>query len=168
MNGVWKKIETLYAGDDQALVQKAYQYAEKAHAEQKRASGEPYFIHPLAVADILIDMGLDASTIAASLLHDTIEDTEVSADDIKREFGEEVLELVSGVTKLSKIEFKSEEQEEAENFRKILVAMAKDIRVIIIKLADRLHNMRSLCYLSFERQQKMAKELKIKILFNLT
>ena len=158
MNGVWKKIETLYAGDDQALVQKAYQYAEKAHAEQKRVSGEPYFIHPLAVADILIDMGLDASTIAASLLHDTIEDTEVSADDIKREFGEEVLELVSGVTKLSKIEFKSEEQEEAENFRKILVAMAKDIRVIIIKLADRLHNMRSLCYLSFERQQKMAKE----------
>ena len=158
MNGVWKKTEELYAGEDRALVQKAYQYAEQAHAEQKRASGEPYFIHPLAVADILMDMGLDAATVAAALLHDTIEDTEVSADDIKREFGEEVLELVSGVTKLSKIEFKSEEQEEAENFRKILVAMAKDIRVIIIKLADRLHNMRSLNFLSFERQQKMAKE----------
>ena len=153
-----EKIKEGYEGEEARMLRAAYDYAEKAHANQKRASGEPYFIHPLAVADILIDMGLDASTIAASLLHDTIEDTEVSADDIKREFGEEVLELVSGVTKLSKIEFKSEEQEEAENFRKILVAMAKDIRVIIIKLADRLHNMRSLCYLSFERQQKMAKE----------
>ena len=143
---------------DREKLLKAYEYAKAAHANQKRASGEPYFIHPCAVADILMGLGLDSATIAAALLHDVIEDTECTADDIKREFGDEVLALVSGVTKLEKIVFKSKEDENAENFRKIFVAMAKDVRVIIIKLADRLHNMRSLNYLSHERQQRMASE----------
>ena len=110
------------------------------------------------MAEILVDLGLDPATIAAALLHDVIEDTPVTEEDIRREFGEEVLSLVAGVTKLDKIVFKSQEEEEAENFRKLFIAMAKDIRVIIIKLADRLHNMRSLNFLSKERQQRMARE----------
>ena len=151
-------IQEIYEGADRDLLVKAYEYTKAAHANQKRASGEPYFIHPCAVADILMALGLDSATIAAALLHDVIEDTECTADDIKNEFGEEVLALVSGVTKLEKIVFKSKEDENAENFRKIFVAMAKDVRVIIIKLADRLHNMRSLNFLSYERQQRMASE----------
>ena len=153
-----EKIKENYAGADGALLLKAYEYAKEAHANQKRASGEPYFIHPCAVADILMDLGLDAATIAAALLHDVIEDTANTAEDIRREFNDEVLALVGGVTKLEKIVFKSKEDENAENFRKIFVAMAKDVRVIIIKLADRLHNMRSLNFLSQERQQRMASE----------
>ena len=153
-----EKIEQTYTSEDKAMLQRAYDYAEEAHANQKRASGEPYFIHPCAVADILMDLGLDAATIAAALLHDVIEDTSSTEEDIKREFGSEVLALVSGVTKLEKIVFKSQEDADAENFRKIFVAMAKDVRVIIIKLADRLHNMRSLNFLSHERQQRMASE----------
>ena len=152
------KLYENYQGSDREMLIKAYYFAEKAHANQKRASGEPYFIHPCAVAEILVGLGLDAATIAAALLHDVIEDTSVTEEDIRRTFGEEVLTLVSGVTKLDKIKFTSYEEEEAENFRKIFVAMAKDIRVIIIKLADRLHNMRSLNFLSEERQQRMAKE----------
>ena len=158
MENVLEKIKRVYSEEDVARLVKAYEYAENAHANQKRASGEPYFIHPCAVALILVELGLDASTVAAAFLHDVIEDTPATEEDIRREFGEEVLALVSGVTKLEKIVFKSQEQEEAENFRKIFVAMAKDIRVIIIKLADRLHNMRSLNFLSHERQQKMARE----------
>ena len=153
-----KKIEEAYEGEERAVLFKAYEYAKQAHANQKRASGEPYFIHPCAVADILIELGLDAATSAAALLHDVIEDTDSTADDIRAAFGEEVLTLVGGVTKLEKIVFKSKEDENAENFRRIFVAMAKDVRVIIIKLADRLHNMRSLNFLSFERQQRMASE----------
>ncbi len=159
MQTTLKKIEEEYREEqDRALLVKAYEYAKEAHANQKRASGEPYFIHPCEVADILMDLGLDAATIAAALLHDVIEDTASTEEDIRREFGEEVLALVSGVTKLEKIVFKSKEDENAENFRKIFVAMAKDVRVIIIKLADRLHNMRSLNFLSQERQQRMASE----------
>ena len=153
-----ERINQNYSAKDEIFLRKAYDYAEKAHANQKRASGEPYFIHPCAVADILIDLGLDAATIAAALLHDVIEDTEATAEDIEREFGVEILDLVGGVTKLEKIVFKSQEEADAENFRKIFVAMAKDVRVIIIKLADRLHNMRSLNFLSAERQQRMASE----------
>ena len=147
-----------YAPEAEAVIRKAYDYARAAHGGQKRASGEEYFTHPCAVAKILVDLGMDESTVAAAFLHDVIEDTPVTEADIKREFGEEILELVLGVTKLERIEFKSHEEEQAENFRKIFVAMAKDIRVIIIKLADRLHNMRSLNYLSKERQQRMARE----------
>lgn len=153
-----QKIKEIYTGADGEMLLRAYAYAEKAHSAQRRASGEPYFIHPCEVAKILIDLGMNAATIAAALLHDVIEDTEATEADICREFGDEVLNLVSGVTKLDKIEFKSEAEADAENFRKIFVAMAKDIRVIIIKLADRLHNMRTLGALSKERQQKMAKE----------
>ena len=155
---ILESIEKTYKDNDLELCLKAYDFAKKAHENQKRASGEEYFTHPCAVAKILVDLGLDAATVAAAFLHDVIEDTPVSEGDIKKEFGEEVLELVLGVTKLEKIEFTSKEEEQAENFRKIFVAMAKDIRVIIIKLADRLHNMRSLNYLSEERQQRMARE----------
>ena len=153
-----EKINELYDAQDKDLLVKAFNYAQDSHADQKRASGEPYFIHPCAVAEILMGLGLDAATIAAALLHDVIEDTIATEEDVKREFGTEVLDLVSGVTKLEKIEFKSKEEEDAENFRKIFVAMAKDVRVIIIKLADRLHNMRSLNFLSKERQNRIAKE----------
>ncbi len=155
---IFERIEKTYSGKDLTLLKRAYDFAKKAHVNQKRASGEEYFIHPCTVAKILVDLGLDAATVAAAFLHDVIEDTPVSEGDIKKEFGEEVLELVVGVTKLDKIQFHSKEEEQAENFRKIFVAMAKDIRVIIIKLADRLHNMRSLNFLSSERQQRMARE----------
>ena len=155
---VLERIKEVYSGNDLALCEKAYAFAKKAHVNQKRASGEEYFTHPCAVAMILLDLGLDSATIAAAFLHDVIEDTPVSEGDINKEFGQEVLELVLGVTKLEQIEFTSKEEEQAENFRKIFVAMAKDIRVIIIKLADRLHNMRSLNFLSQERQQRMATE----------
>ena len=155
---ILNRLEKTYNGNDLMLLKHAYDYARQAHVNQKRASGEEYFIHPCTVAGILIDLGLDAATVAAAFLHDVIEDTPVSEGDLKKEFGEEVLELVVGVTKLEKIQFTSREEEQAENFRKIFVAMAKDIRVIIIKLADRLHNMRSLNFLSIERQQRMARE----------
>ena len=158
MNTVLQMIYDNYTGQDRELLIRAYRYAEEAHSGQKRASGEAYFIHPCAVAQILIELGLDSATVAAAFLHDVIEDTPVTEEDIRRDFGDEILRLVSGVTKLDKIVFKSREEEEAENFRKIFVAMAKDIRVIIIKLADRLHNMRSLNFLSKERQVKMAQE----------
>ncbi len=153
-----EKIKENYSFSEEERLYKAYNYAQTAHAGQKRASGEPYFVHPCAVANILMDLGLDEATIAAALLHDVIEDTPATAEDIQREFGSEVLALVDGVTKLEKIVFKSQEDADAENFRKIFVAMAKDVRVIIIKLADRLHNMRSLNFLSHERQQRMASE----------
>ena len=158
MESVLMKIYEFYTGGDRDMLLRAYDFAKEAHRNQRRASGEPYFIHPCAVAEILVDLGLDAETVAGALLHDVIEDTPATEEDVRREFGEGVLTLVSGVTKLDKIVFKSQEEEEAENFRKIFIAMAKDIRVIIIKLADRLHNMRSLNYLSKERQQKMARE----------
>ena len=155
---ILERIQTVYSGKEAEICVKAYDFAMKAHENQKRASGEEYFIHPCFVAGILMDLGLDSATVAAAFLHDVIEDTPVSEGDIKKEFGEEILELVLGVTKLEKIEFTSKEEEQAENFRKLFVAMAKDIRVIIIKLADRLHNMRSLNFLSVERQQRMARE----------
>ncbi len=158
MESILMKIYEYYTGADRDMLLHAYDFARDAHRNQKRASEEPYFIHPCAVAEILVDLGLDADTVAGALLHDVIEDTPVTEEDVRREFGESVLTLVSGVTKLDKIVFKSQEEEEAENFRKIFIAMAKDIRVIIIKLADRLHNMRSLNFLSKERQQKMARE----------
>lgn len=158
MDAILMKIYEYYTGENREMLLRAYDFAKDAHRNQKRASGEPYFIHPCAVAEILVELGLDADTIAAALLHDVIEDTPVTEEDVRREFGESVLTLVAGVTKLDKIVFKSQEEEEAENFRKIFLAMAQDIRVIIIKLADRLHNMRSLNFLSEERQRKMSRE----------
>jgi GTP pyrophosphokinase len=158
MKTLLDKINENYSETDRKLLLKAYSYAEEMHRGQKRASGEPYFTHPCCVAEILVDLGLDAPTVAAAFLHDVIEDTPATADDIRKMFGDEVLTLVDGVTKLDKIKYQSHEEEDAENFRKIFVAMANDVRVIIIKLADRLHNMRSLNYLYKERQQRIAKE----------
>lgn len=157
MSTVFDKIYE-YPEEDRELLLSAYRYAELMHDGQKRASGEPYFTHPCAVAEILIDLGMDTPSIAAAFLHDVIEDTKATADDIREKFGSEILTLVDGVTKLDKIRYASHEEEDAENFRKIFVAMANDVRVIIIKLADRLHNMRSLNYLSNERQQRISKE----------
>ena len=155
---ILSQIEKTYDGEEREVVNRAFYFAKSAHTGQKRASGEEYFTHPCAVAKILMDLGMDYNTVAASFLHDVLEDTPVSEADIKEAFGEEILGLVLGVTKLDKIEFKSREEEQAENFKKIFVSMAKDIRVIIIKLADRLHNMRSLNFLSQERQLRMAHE----------
>ena len=151
-------IKKTYPPNEADEIIRAYYFAKDAHEGQKRASGEEYFIHPCNVSKILIDLGLDYKTICAAFLHDTIEDTSVSEGDIEREFGKEVLTLVQGVTKLEKIEFKSQKEEQAENFKKIFISMANDIRVIIIKLADRLHNMRSLNFLSKTRQLAIANE----------
>ena len=142
-----RRIRKYHPEDDMDLVRRAYQYAEKAHEHQKRKSGEPYFSHPCAVAVILTDLMLDATTIAAGLLHDCVEDVDgVTQETIRQEFGQEVELLVDGVTKLSQLNFASREEAQAETLRKMFLAMAKDIRVVLIKLADRLHNMRTLKY----------------------
>jgi GTP pyrophosphokinase len=139
-------------------IKRAYVFSREAHCAQKREEGSPYIYHPLAVANILADMHLDSITIAAGLLHDTIEDTEMSINDIKDMFGNEVAFLVEAVTKLSKVELKTKEDVQAENFRKMFLAMSKDVRVILIKFADRLHNMRTLEFLADEKQQRIARE----------
>lgn len=152
------KIEEYNPQCDVELIIKAYNYAQNAHQGQYRKSGEDYFIHPVEVAKILIELQMDNSTIAAGLLHDVIEDTEYGYDKIKKEFGEEIADLVEGVTKLTRLSFNSKEERQAENLRKMVLAMAKDIRVILIKLADRLHNMRTLKYQSPEKQKEKALE----------
>ena len=141
-----------------ALIQKAYNFAAEHHKGQKRMSGEDYIIHPLNVAYILADLQMDDATICAALLHDVVEDTEATNEDIVKNFGEEIAEMVAGVTKLSKIQYVTIEEEQVENYRKMFLAMGKDIRVILIKLADRLHNMRTLSSLKRERQIANAKE----------
>src|ERR1700680_4597879 len=144
--------------DDLELVRKAYEFSQKNHAGQTRASGEPYLVHPLSVAQVLAEMKMDAVAIAAGLLHDSVEDTSVTIVDIRKEFGEQVAHIVEGVTKISQIDFATREEQQAENLRKMMLAMVDDIRVVLIKLADRLHNMRTLEHLAPERQQKIAKE----------
>lgn len=139
-------------------VKKAYEIAEKAHAEQKRLSGEPYIIHPLSVAIILAELGMDEASVIAALLHDTVEDTSVTHEQIQSEFGETVADLVEGVTKIGKVSITSKEEQQAENIRKMLIAMSRDIRVIIIKLADRLHNMRTLMFKKEQRRREIALE----------
>lgn len=136
----------------------AYEFAKNAHEGQKRATGEDYIIHPIAVMEILIDIEVDQETLIASLLHDVAEDTEYGLDDIKQRFGEDVAQLVDGVTKLNKIHFSSKEEVQAENFRKMFLSMAEDIRVVLIKLADRLHNMRTIGFKSPEKQKEKAQE----------
>ena len=143
---------------DLSVVRKAYEFSAKAHEGQKRRSGEPYVQHPVAVAGVLTLLKTDVAAVVAGLLHDTLEDTVATADELEREFGKEVLHLVDGVTKIGKITFKSSEEKQAENFRKMVLSMADDIRVVIIKIADRLHNMRTLEHLSEGRRQEIAQE----------
>src|SRR5580765_4614998 len=144
--------------DDLELIRKAYDFSQKYHAGQTRPSGEPYLAHPLEVALVLAEMKMDPVAIAAGLLHDSVEDTSVTIVDIRKEFGEQVAHIVEGVTKISQIDFSTREEQQAENLRKMMLAMVDDIRVVLIKLADRLHNMRTLEHLPPDRQQKIAKE----------
>ena len=139
-------------------VTKAYQLAEEAHKDQRRVSGEPYILHPLAVAQILADMKIDTTTITASLLHDVVEDTSYTLDDLKKMFGKEVAFLVDGVTKLSRLNYRTKEDQQLNSMRKLFLAMAKDVRVVVIKLADRLHNMRTLRYMRSDKQKRIAQE----------
>src|SRR5882724_9510567 len=144
--------------DDLEIIKKAYDYSQKVHSGQSRASGEPYLVHPLEVALVLTEMKMDPVAVAAGLLHDSVEDTSVTIVDIRKEFGEQVAHIVEGVTKISKIDFATREEQQAENLRKMMLAMVDDIRVVLIKLADRLHNMRTLEHLPPDRQQKIAQE----------
>jgi GTP diphosphokinase / guanosine-3',5'-bis(diphosphate) 3'-diphosphatase len=140
------------------LIQKAYDFSAEVHKGQRRASGEPYLTHPVQVAGIIADMRLDVASVVTALLHDTVEDTLATLEQVEREFGAEVASLVDGVTKIGQIEFTSREEKQAENFRKMLLAMARDLRVILVKLADRTHNMRTLGHLTPERQADIAQE----------
>lgn len=153
-----ERIKQHHSAEDVALLRRAYAFAEAAHDGQNRISGEPYISHPLEVALILSELDMDVATLVAALLHDVVEDTQVELEEITSEFGEEVALIVDGVTKLSRLEFKSKEEAQAENLRKMFLAMAKDIRVLLIKLADRLHNMRTLAYHSEEKQYEIAQE----------
>lgn len=143
---------------DVRAVVKAYLLARQAHEGQVRKSGDPYITHPVAVAGILADLGMDVTTITAGLLHDVVEDTEIDLDDVRDEFGDDVAEIVDGVTKLDRLSFDSKEAQQAATMRKMLVAMAKDVRVLLIKLADRLHNMRSLAPLAEQQRRRLAQE----------
>jgi guanosine-3',5'-bis(diphosphate) 3'-pyrophosphohydrolase len=152
------RIEGYFPGADLAFIRKAYEFSEKAHSGQIRRSGEPYISHPLGVAAILSGLHLDLATIATGLLHDTVEDTQATLADIEREFGKPVAELVDGVTKISKISFRNTHEKQGENIRKMIIAMGKDVRVVLVKLADRLHNMRSLNHMPPDKQQRIAQE----------
>ena len=153
-----KIIERYMTEEEVAFVMKAYEYAKLMHKDQKRKSGEPYIIHPVNVAIILADLDMDVETIIAALLHDVVEDTTSTYDDVKNMFSEDIANIVDGVTKLNKLNYKSSEDFQAENLRKMILAMNNDIRVIIVKLADRLHNLRTLEYMNEEKQKQKAKE----------
>jgi GTP diphosphokinase / guanosine-3',5'-bis(diphosphate) 3'-diphosphatase len=153
-----EEIPKYQPGADLDVLARAYRFSAASHQGQQRASGEPYLSHPLEVANLLVDFKMDVTTVTAGLLHDVLEDTTATKADLEREFGGEIAELVDGVTKIGKLAFSSREERQAENFRKMLVAMARDLRVLMIKLADRLHNMRTLDYLSPDRAKKIAQE----------
>ena len=144
--------------NDLKIIKRAYDFAKEKHGNQLRKSGEPYIIHPIQVAYILAGLGLDEATICAALLHDVAEDTEVTIQDLAKEFSAEIAEMVDGVTKLGNLKYTSAEEQQVENYRKMFLAMGKDIRVILIKLADRLHNMRTLKFLKRDRQIAISKE----------
>ena len=158
MEELLARAKEKYNEQDYKLISDAYDFASRAHKDQHRASGEPYIVHPSSVALILIDLNMDAATIAAALLHDTVEDTSCEYSDIERQFGREVANLVDGVTKLSRINFSSKEEQQAESLRKMFIATASDVRVMLLKLADRLHNMRTLSSLPHEKQIYIANE----------
>ena len=151
-----KKVADYNPSADLRVLRRAFEFASAAHEGQMRNSGEPFITHPLAAAGILADMHLDEPTLVAGLLHDTVEDSSATVAQVKAEFGEEVAALVDGVTKLGKIKFDSRDEAQSQNLRKMLIAMAKDIRVILIKLADRLHNMRTIEFLPPDRQRGKA------------
>ncbi len=150
--------EKLSDCEDAAKIEQAYEFAKRLHEGQLRVSQEPYIVHPIEVAKILADLKVDTNTLIAALLHDILEDTDTKPEEIKELFGEDVMNLVQGVTKLSKLQFKSNEERQAENFRRLFIAMANDVRIVFLKLADRLHNMRTLNFMATEKQQKIARE----------
>jgi guanosine-3',5'-bis(diphosphate) 3'-pyrophosphohydrolase len=158
MEELRRKVREVRSAEELEQIEKAYRFASDLHIEQRRRSGEPYMVHPLSVANILADMRMDGVSIQAALLHDVIEDTSVTSADLRKEFGEEVTRVVDGVTKISKLDFHSAEDRQAETYRKMLLAMVSDIRVVLVKLADRLHNMRTLGYLRPEAQERVARE----------
>src|SRR3979490_1657031 len=153
-----ERVRRYNPNTSEALLNRAYVYAMKAHGEQKRASGDPYFSHPLEVAAILTDLKLDDATIAAALLHDTIEDTAATRAEIDQMFGQDIGTLVEGLTKLKRLDLVTKEAKQAENLRKLLLAIADDVRVLLVKLADRLHNMRTLDYMPVDARRRAAEE----------
>src|SRR6266403_311534 len=158
LEDILSKVEKHHPADNLELIRRAYIFSAKEHKGQVRASGEPYLTHPLEVSNILAEMKMDATTVSVGLLHDVVEDTLVSLDDVEQMFGADVAHIVDGVTKISQIHFTSKEEKQAENFRKMLLAMTDDIRVIMVKFADRLHNMRTLSYLTADRREAIARE----------
>src|SRR5215472_13752938 len=154
-----ERVKSYDPNVDEELLNRAYVYSMMAHGSQLRASGDPYFSHPVEVAGILAQMKLDGASIATGLLHDTVEDTLATRDDIERRFGIEIARLVDGVTKLSRLELQSAQTQQAENFRKLVLAMSEDIRVLLVKLADRLHNMQTLRFIKdAEKRRRTARE----------
>ena len=150
VNDLVERVQGYHPTADVETIRRAYDFSAKVHKGQRRLSGEPYLIHPMAVAGIIGDLKLDVPSIVAGLLHDTVEDTLTSLDQIQESFGNEVAALVDGVTKISQVNFTSREEKQAENVRKMILAMGKDVRVILIKLADRTHNMRTLSHVPWE------------------
>src|SRR4051795_11574501 len=152
------RVKRYNPNTDEVLLNRAYVYAMRAHGQQTRASGEAYFAHPLEVAAILTDLKLDDATIGAAVLHDTVEDTEATLDEINRSFGPEIGALVDGLTKIARLDLVSKRAAQGENFRKLLLAIADDVRVLLVKLADRLHNMRTLDFMAPEKRKRIAQE----------
>jgi len=160
LDDILEKVQSYGSEADLARIRKAWVFANKYHRGQLRKSGAPYLGHPVEVADILADLRMDSTAIAAAVLHDTVEDTAATIEQLQELFGDEVAGIVDGVTKLDKLDFRSAEEAQAENFRKLVMAMSKDVRVIIVKLADRLHNMRTLDAMRPEKRVRIAQETK--------
>ena len=156
-----EKVARNHPQADLDVLRRAYFFSARAHKGQTRASGEPYLVHPLEVANILADMQLDEISVATGLLHDVVEDTLVEPEIIKKYFGEEIAHLVDGLTKIAQISNQSKEEQQAENVRKMLLAMVDDVRVVLVKLADRLHNMRTLHHLKPEKRRRIAQEVRL-------